>query len=259
MDKYTCHNQNTSQNTPRQPLTATFLVNRSRTVPRGACVGSRAPCPPFVPIPWRAPPVARRGTCRPGATVTRPVGRSRPSPTVAQTRPGVALDEDREPVRDALGRTPSPASRPRSPARSAPAAFATPAAAPNTALPPGSAPVATRFGVPSGLLTAPTGLDQALMPRSTGDQPPMWSAQPRSAALRQPVSAHRCSGQGVIDARPAFMARRVALEPRPEPARGPPPARHAACQPPAPTAQGPPAMPRAPRSVPGGRPPAGDP
>ena len=31
-DNGLCHNQNTPQNTPRQPLTATFLVKRSRTV-----------------------------------------------------------------------------------------------------------------------------------------------------------------------------------------------------------------------------------
>lgn len=71
-------------------------------------------------------------------TFTRPAGRS-PSPTVGPTRPGVALDEDREPVRDALGRSRSPASRPRSPVRSAPTAFATPAAVANTASLPGSA------------------------------------------------------------------------------------------------------------------------
>ena len=142
-------------------------------------------------------------------------------------------------------------------ARAVSTAFATPAAAPNTASPPGSArsrPGSARH------VASPTRSDRPLPgphAQVDGRSAAHMPSQPRSAALRQPVARQRPSvdsDQGAIDARPAFMARRAALEPRSEPACGPPPARHAACQPPAPTAQGPPApLPRPPAQLPAGR------
>ena len=78
MDKYTCHNQNTSQNTPRQPLTATFLVNRSRTV-HGAHASALA---------LRAPRLSRyRGALRPWRAGARAApGRPSPGPSAAPDR-----------------------------------------------------------------------------------------------------------------------------------------------------------------------------
>ena len=87
--------------------------------------------PAFVPIPWAR--AARGAGARADRGDLHPT--RRPLPTVANgCGPGPAAPLMRTASRSAMPwRPPSPASRPRSPARSAPAAFATPAAAPNTA------------------------------------------------------------------------------------------------------------------------------
>ena len=209
-----------------------------------------------------------------GATFTRPVGRSRPLPTVAPTRPGVALDEDRAPVRDALGRAPSPASRSRSPARSAPAAFATRQPSPTRPCrpdQPGRDPVRRAIWPPDSLrpaFTRPSWPGQRAISRphgslrpaqrlsgtplapigapvralSTYDRPSWPVVPPSNLAQSRPAARRRPAMQ------PVSRLRRLLRDPRPCPA---PPAQFAAGDPVLSPVVGVPTPRGPPRSVPG--------